>query len=668
MTEETRKELSYDEIYEKTYSIPTPWGMLGPMVLYRTYSRLRDPYDQTSIENYTEIIMRILRGCDEIGVPLSDDEKLEFAIKMKSLKCLPAGRFIWQMGTETVRRCGFLSLQNCAAVIADSPSIFGWVMDLSMLGCGVGVNIMKDHVDKIVEIKKLDRPIVREDVKDADYIIPDKREGWVKILNKILKAYFTTGKGFSFSAILLRGKGVPIKTFGGVSSGPEVLCDGLSNICNIFESRLAKGETKLHPIDTMDICCIIADIVVSGNVRRSSLMIMISHDDIETMQSKDWNRLARVPNWRSHANVSVVCSDVKELPEEFWNPFKEEGECFGLLNMNTSKLYGRCGNRREVRYDKEVIGYNPCGEQSLANKETCCLMEVFLCNIDTITEFKRCVYLLYKVAKHSLLLDCPYKDTNAIVHKNLRMGIGITGYQQATEEQKSWLPEVYDYLRNLDKEYSGEIGVPESIKLTTCKPSGTLSCLLGCTPGVHAGISTFFLRRVRLSADSPYVYTLRQLGYNVEPELKFDGSRSRTTVVADFPCRYPDGTKTENTLTAIEQLEDIIRVQSDWSDNSVSCTVKFNVEELPEIQEWLHENWYKMKSLSFILHRHGFPQAPFEEITEEKYNSLMAKCRPLSEEDIMHALKENSKIGGPLKLSDKHISDLECSGQSCGVR
>ena len=105
-----------------------------------------------------------------------------------------AGRFMWQLGTKTVDQLGLPSLQNCAFVIIDEPiRPFTWAMDMLMLGSGVGFSIKKEHVYKLPKVVKRKIKIERVDDKQADFIVPDTREGWVKLLGKVLKAHFFSG-------------------------------------------------------------------------------------------------------------------------------------------------------------------------------------------------------------------------------------------------------------------------------------------------------------------------------------------------------------------------------------------------------------------------------------------------------------------------------------------
>jgi ribonucleotide reductase alpha subunit len=535
-----------------------------------------------------------------------------------------AGRFWWQMGTATVDKLGLSSLQNCAFTTVDNPiRPFTWAMDMLMLGSGVGYNIQRKSVDKLPPVNSSFTCPSRVDSNDADYIVPDSREGWVKLLGKTLKAAFLSDNKstFTYSTKMIRGKGAPIKGFGGVASGPEDLCWGIEQISKVLEKRAGK---KVRPIDVLDVMNIIGAVVVAGNVRRSAQIAIGDADDVEYLLAKRWD-LGNIPSWRAMSNNSVVCDDISDLHEFFWDGYEGKGEPYGLINLKLSRKVGRLG---ESQYpDPEVQGYNPCAEQSLANYETCCLAEVFLPNISSKEEFLDVCKLLYRINKHSLRLPCHHEETQTIVHANMRMGIGITGVLQATEEQKSWLSDTYERLREYDKTYSMRHGWPESIKLTTVKPSGTLSLLPGVTPGVHPGYAQYMIRRVRIASNHPLVETCRNHGYDVEYQRNFDGSEDRGTVVVSFPFSYPEGTKLAKDMTAIDQLEAVKWLQEVWSDNSVSCTVYYRKEELPEIKKYLKKHYKGChKSLSFLLHsEHGFQQAPLEEITKEEFDKMIAK-------------------------------------------
>ena len=598
-----------------------PFGPLGYLTFKRTYSRRINENDLNSkTEEFEDTINRVIKGCDkQLKVGFTPHEEVRLKEILMGLKGSVAGRFMWQLGTKTVKDLGLFSLQNCAFVTVDEPiKPFLWTFDALMLGSGVGYNIQREFVYELPKVIKRKINIIRKDTKDADFIIPDTRKGWTDLLERTLRAHFETGEGFTFSTICIRGKGTAIKGFGGIAAGPEELCWGIQKISELLNDRRGK---KLRPIDCLDIMNIIGYIVVSGNVRRSAQIAIGDYDDIQFLEAKNWET-GNIPNWRAMSNNSVVCNDISKLPEQFWNNYNGSGEPYGLINLKNARIAGRTG---EYEYpDPDVAGFNPCAEQSLAPYETCCLAEIYLPNIESEDELAEVATYLYRINKHSLAIGCHWKETEEIVKKNMRMGIGITGYCMATDEQKSWLNKTYLKLRKFDNVYSASKGFPRSIKLTTVKPSGTLSLLAGVTSGGHVGYAQYFIRRIRIAANSPLVDVVKSHGYKTEFVRNFDGTPNHMTIVAEFPCKYPEGTLLAKDVTAIDQLEIMTRLQREWSDNAVSVTIYYEKEELEGIKEWLSKHYNKeLKTISFLLHsNHGFDQAPFEEIDEKTYNLL----------------------------------------------
>lgn len=617
--------------------VEVPWGPIGYTTFKRTYARRLNENDVNSpTEEFEDTVKRVITACDkQLKVGFTREEEIELQQFMLSLKGIVAGRFLWQLGTKTVERLGLLSLQNCAFTLVNEPiRPFTWAMDALMLGSGVGYNIQREHVYELPKVKKV--KITRLDTNDADFIVPDSRQGWVELLHKVLEAHFITGKGFSYSTVCVRGKGTLIKGFGGLASGPEELCWGMTEINKLLNSRPNK---KVRPIDCLDIMNIIGFVVVSGNVRRSAQIAIGDMDDLQFLSAKRWD-LGNIPSWRAMSNNSVVCNDFSKIPDQIWDGYNGTGEPYGFINLANARKMGRVG---ETQYpDLEVQGFNPCAEQSLADKETCCLAELFLPNITTKEELFKVMTYLYRINKHSLTLGCHLKETEEIVHKNMRMGIGVTGYLQASEDQRNWLPDAYKYIRQYDKEYSASHGFNVSIKLTTVKPSGTLSLLAGVTSGAHPAYSQYYIRRMRIATNSNLIEVCKTNGYPMEFQKNFDGSEDKSTMVVSFPCTVPLGTKLAKDMTAVDQLNVIKRLQTEWSDNSVSVTIYYKKEELEDIKVWLGENYNdNIKTVSFLLHNeHGFQQAPLEEITEEEYLEMKSKVTQINgvsfkEEDVI---------------------------------
>ena len=615
-------------------NVITPFSTVGYITYKRTYARRINETDTNSpTEEFSDTVKRVVDATNsQLGVNFSSDENERLTKYLLELKGTVAGRFLWQLGTKTVDTLGLSSLQNCAFTLVNEPvRPFTWAMDMLMLGCGVGYNIQKQNIDKLPEVNPNFVIPTRYDRPDADFIVPDSREGWVSLLGKTLKAAFLSDKknSFTYSTHCIRSKGAPIKGFGGTSSGPESLCWGIEQISNILLKRAGK---KIRTIDALDIMNIIGSIVVSGNVRRSAQIAIGDPDDVEYLLAKRWD-MGNIPSWRAMSNNSVVVSDIKDLHEYFWDGYEGKGEPYGLINLKLSKKIGRLG---ETQYpDPDVEGFNPCAEQGLAPYETCCLAEIYLPNIKSKEELLDCSKLLYRINKHSLALSCHHEETQKIVNKNMRMGIGVTGVLQANQEQKDWLSDTYKSLREYDVEYSKEKGFPTSVKLTTVKPSGTLSLLPGVTPGCHPAYARYMIRRIRISSNHPLVQVCKDHGYDVEYQRNFDNTEDHSTVVVSFPFSYPEGTILANQMNAIQQLETVKWLQSVWSDNSVSCTVYYKKEELPEIKKYLAKNYkHNHKSLSFLLHNeHGFKQAPLEEITKDQYEEMIANTRLITKVD-----------------------------------
>jgi len=635
-----------------------PWGFsgLGYIVYKRTYSRQRE--DGTS-EEWHDTIRRCINGAQKIGANYTQKEAERLFDLIFNLKCNFAGRMLWQLGTPTVDLFGANSLLNCWMVKMNEPKAFPFLFENLMLGGGVGFSVRREDVHELPRIKS-GVEIIHDEregkaTNDADFIVPDSREGWVRLLEKTLDAFFVSGKGFSYSTILVRGAGTAIRGFGGTASGPAILMGGIAKMCDVLRGREGK---KLRSLDVLDICNIIGSIVVAGNVRRSAEIALGDPDDFLFLRAKRWD-LGGVPNHRAMSNNTIYCDDYEHTSEALWEGYEGNGEPYGLFNLPLSEKYGR---RKDglMRFSDfypaskdNVVGTNPCGEISLANYECCNLSELHLNNIESKGEMYECAQLLYKTQKAICSLPFIHEETNKIVHKNMRIGLGVTGICQS-EDKLGWLDYTYTKIREFDKQYSEKMGWPRSIKLTTVKPSGTLSILAGSTPGVHPGFSRHFIRRIRMSSNDLLVGQCVELGYHTEFAKNFDGTENHDTVVVEFPCKFDEGAILAKDSSAIDQLEMVKTIQSEWADNAVSCTVYYRNEELSEIREWLSKNYKNhIKSVSFLLHSdHGFVQPPYQEIDEATYTKLIKKVKPLTR----------------IQSSNEMLEGVECEGGACPVR
>ena len=625
-----------------------PWGFngLGEIVYRRTYSR--DIESLGRKEYWHETIERCINGAQAIGANYTEEEAERLFDYVFNLKGIFAGRCLWQLGTPLVEKMSGVSLVNCWMTTISKVEDFQFLMDHLMVGGGVGFTVERASVHDFPKVQYVGY-VRHEKTNDADFIVGDSRNGWSALLGKVLKSYFETGESFTYSTILVRGYGAALKTFGGTASGPEVLIEGIQNICEILNARVGK---KIRSIDALDIANIIGKIVVAGSARRSAQIAIGDPDDFLFLKAKNWGK-GDIPAWRANSNNSIYADSYDEIIDEFWKGYDGSGEPYGLINRNLIRKNGRLGEKVN---DNKVIGTNPCGEIGLEDGEPCNLAEIFLPNISSKEELFDVSALLYKTQKAITTLAYPYKKSRDVIERNRRLGQGITGWLQATEEQLSWVDDAYKNLKAVDEKWSNEIKINKSIKLTTVKPSGTLSLLAGVTPGIHPAYAQYYIRRVRMGSNDPLVNYCREKGHKVQYDIGLDGKENHTICVVEFPCETPEHATLAKEMTAIQQLEWVVRAQTSWADNNVSVTVYYRKEELPEIQEWMKKNYKnKVKSVSFLLHSdHGFIMAPYEEITLDTYNKLKSKIK----DGINFADSSNIDL----------LDSLECEGGACPIK
>jgi ribonucleoside-triphosphate reductase len=616
------------------------WSNLAKIVTRRTYNR----NDNNKLETWNDTIKRVIAGnIKNHNVSKEEINRLNYFLLNR--KAMPAGRGLWFSGSPAHYKIGGAALNNCWFITGDEWTNFVMAQDLLMLGGGVGLSVEHRFVSKLPKIKK-GVVIVHKGTKDADFIVPDSREGWNKLLFRVLESFFITGKSFCYSTICVRDYGQPIKGFGGTSSGTKPLIDFITNLSAILINREGK---PIRPIDAADIICSIGEMVVSGNVRRSAIMILGDPWDKEYLKAKRWD-LGLIPTYRAMANFSVVCDDVDDLHPLYWKTY-EAGEAFGIFNRKTAQMYGRMGEKKK----DTGVGINPCGEAILEDGEPCNLQEIFLPNLEDVKEFKEAAILMHKWGKRVTCEKYHNEKNDEVVKRNRRIGTGITGCLQAPELFKlDVLNEVYSAIQKENVSYSKELNIPESIRTTLIKPSGTLSFLGECTPGIHAAFSKYYIRRIRFSSDDNLIKILRESGHKIEPVKKFDGKLDHTTLISEFYCKTPDGTPcVDDGFDMWKQLDTLVFAQKYWSDQAVSVTIYYRKEDINQIKAWLALNLKNIKTISFLCQNdHGFIQAPIEMINKEEYEKLSEGIKEIKFDDIE---------------SGDDLQNLECAG-SCPTK
>lgn len=618
------------------------WSNLAKVVYRRTYSRR----DTGVLENWDQTVERAVGGNVQ-GKNVSEAEIKELLRLGKERKAGPAGRGYWFSGTESHTRIGGTALNNCWFLTAEEWNNFVIAQDLLMLGGGVGLSVEHQFTSKLPKIKK-DVVIVHKATKDADFIVPDSREGWCELTRRVLESFFVTGKSFTYSTVCVRGYGETIVGFGGVASGPLPLVNFITLLCSILIARSGKHA---RPIDAADILTAIGQMVVAGNVRRSAIIIIGDAWDRDYLKAKRWD-LEDLPSHRSNANYSVVCDNTEDLHPLFWKTY-EQGEPFGIINRTNMQKYGRMG---ELKADN-AIGMNPCAEATLENGEPCNLTEMALCNMESEEEFIAASRLMQRYSKRVTMEEYHHKVSADVIKRNRRTGNGITGCLASPFFVPETLDRAYTAIQDEDEKYSKELGIPRSKRTTVIKPSGTMSKVMDCMgyEGLHAAYSRYFIQRVRFSSDDQLIPKLRAAGHFIEPEQNLNGSIKAGTLVADFYVATPEGrVVADEDWDTWKQLDVLKMAQKHWADQAVSVTVYYKREDIPELKEWLKNNLQYLKSISFLCHsEHGFKQAPKEAITQTQYEKLSAKIKPV----------EMDEIG-----EGKMIEGLECEGGVCPIR
>lgn len=618
------------------------WSNLARVVYKRTYARR----DTGRTENWIDSVERAILG-NVRGHNVSEREVARLKYFLTERKSGPAGRGWWYSGSPGHERLGGVALNNCWGTAADEWMNFVIAQDLLMLGGGVGMSVEHQYVSKLPRVKKGVR-VVHKPTKDADFIIPDSREGWNEATRRVLESFFETGKSFSYSTVCVRNAGEPIKGFGGTASGPGPLVAFIEKLCATLIAREGK---VIRPIDAADILCAIAEMVVSGNVRRSALLILGDPWDKVFLKAKRWD-LGTIPSQRSNANFSVVAEDVDDLHPLFWETYLQ-GEPFGIVNRTNMRKFGRMG---ELRKDSAVV-VNPCAEATLEIHEPCNLQEQALPNMSGPDEFVESSRLMHRWGKRVTCEHYHHEGAAEVVARNRRVGTGITGCLQAPKLfNPAVLDRAYAAIQDENVSYSKELGIPLSVRTTVVKPSGTLSKMYDCQgEGVHCGYSRYMIQRVRFSANDSLIPRLRAAGHYMEPEFKLDGSLDHGTLVVDFYVKCPDDLPTaDEGFDTWQQLDTLLMAQKHWADQAVSVTVYYKKDEIPRIKAWLALNLGKLKTISFLCwNDHGFKQAPKEAISAEQYERLAEKVKPVDVDD---------DAGG------MELLGTECEGGACPVK
>ena len=530
---------------------------------------------------------------------------------------------------------------NCSFLPIDHWRSFSEVMFLLLSGCGVGYSVQNHHVDKL--------PEVRIPKKTRRFLVGDSIEGWADVVKVLMKSYFgisTSRPIFDFRDI--RPKGAELITVGGKAPGPEPLKECLFQIQKVLDRK--EDGSQLSPIEAHDIICHVADAVLSGGIRRAALISLFDLHDNEMLMCKH-NSWWELNPQRGRANNSAVVIRSKVRKKDF----------FTLWDKIVASNSGEPGIY--FSNDKDW-GTNPCCEIALRPFQFCNLTEINVSNVESQEDLNRRV----KAGAFLGTLQASYTDFHYLrdiwkrtTEKDALVGVGMTGIASGAV-LKLDLEEAAKEAKKTNEEIAKLIGVNKAARVTTVKPSGTSSLVLGTSSGIHAWHNDFYIRRMRLGKnESLYKHLVKY-----HPELvEDDFFKPEIQAIISVPQKAPEGA-IYRTESAMDLLERTKKLNIEWvkaghrkgaNTNNVSTTVSVKPEEWDQVGEWMWENKNTFNGLAVLPYDNGtYTQAPFEDITEEKFLEMESHLNKINLRKVIETTDETD-------LKDQ----VACSGGACEI-
>jgi len=623
---------------------------LSEFVYYRSYSRWIE--EEGRRETWIETVDRYVNFMREnLGDRLSEEEYTEIQRAILHQDVMPSMRLMWAAGKAA--RATNCTAYNCSYIAPTSIKDFGDIMYLLMCGTGVGFSVESQTVQRLLLVKR------QTGKKVSVHIIEDNKEGWADALILGMRTWYA-GKDAEFDYSKLRPAGARLRTMGGRSSGPAPL-RALLDFTR--ETMLRRQGKRLSNLDVHDIICKIGEIVVAGGVRRSALISLSDLDDEEMRDAKTGQFYLTHPQ-RSMANNSAVYVEKPSAAT-----FLDEWLSLAKSRTGERGIFNRGGLPHQVPFrrwkvlskDWETAGTNPCGEINLRSKQFCNLTEVVCRQEDTEESLLRKVRLATILGTYqATLTHFPYisKEWKEKCEEERLLGVSLTGqWDSHAVLSPDTFRKLRDHAVEVNKEYAKRFGINQSTAITCIKPSGTVSQLVDAASGMHPRHAPYYIRRVRVSTTDPLFHMLKEQKFPYHAEVgQTEGSA--TTYVLEFPVKAPEGTKTfRNDLTALQQLEYWKAVKENYTEHNPSVTISIGDDEWVEAANWLYANWDILGGLSFLPREdHVYRLAPYEEISEERYNELMAELPEVDFSRIVAYEQDDSTQGS---------KELACVSGAC---
>lgn len=624
---------------------------LSELVYYKSYARWMDKEGRR--ETWPETVDRFMDFMKaKMKKKLTDQEYEKIHHMILEQHIIPSMRLLWAAGPAA--RKTNVAAYNCSFIAPSCWRDFGEIAYILMCGAGVGVSV-ESHV-----VQKLPQIIKQSGKKLKTHIVVDSKEGWANAIVLGLSTW-ASGRNIDFDYSKVRPAGARLKTMGGRASGPEPLRNLL-----VFAKKkiLSKQGRRLSNIDIHDIICKIGEVVVSGGVRRSSIISLSDLDDSEMRNAKTGQFYVVEPQ-RSMANNSAVYTQ-KPTTSAFLD------EWVALMNSGTGErgifnrgsLEKQLPIRRWRKFKKylDTCGMNPCGEIILRSKQFCNLSGIVVRAEDTVkTLLEKIRYATILGTFQATLTYFPYlsSEWQKNCKEEMLLGVSLTGYWDNETIRHA---KVLDALRKeavkINKKYAKRFNVHPSTCITSVKPSGNSSQFLDTASGMHPRFSKYYIRRVRINTTDPILKMLRDQGVPIYPEVGQTADNA-TTFVVELPIKSPDGAIVKDDVSAIELLEHWKLLKTHFTEHNPSATIYVGENEWIEAADWVYRNWDIIGGLAFLPRdNHVYKLAPYEEIARETYERLskvyehvdFSKLYIYEKQDETSGAKEYACVSGACEI------------------
>jgi len=606
-------------------------------------------------ETWEETVHRYINFFKE-REQLDDESGQEIYDAIHAMEVMPSMRCMMTAG-EALKRDNVAGF-NCSYLHIDHPRAFDELMYVLMCGTGVGFSVERNFITKLPEVAETFHKT------SSTIVVSDSKLGWASAFRELI-AMLYAGKLPEWDMSRVRPAGARLKTFGGRASGPEPLQDLFHFCVGVFQKAAGR---KLTSIECHDVCCKIADIVVVGGVRRSALISLSNLSDQRMSKAKSgqwWIDQGQ----RRLANNSVAYTekpDFEAFLTEMKNLYESKSGERGLFSRVAAQKIAARNGRRDATHD---FGTNPCSEIILRSNEFCNLSEVVVRADDTLETLKEKVRKATIIGTlQSTLTDFRYLRVRwkRNTEEEALLGVSLTGIMDhdilggkngmaESPMLATWLEEMRDVSIKTNKEWAEKLGVNQSVAITCVKPSGTVSQLVDSASGIHPRFSKHYIRRVRSDKKDPLALYMEQAGFPVENDVM-----SASSVVFSFPVKAPESSTCVKEVGAMEQLALWKTYQNHWCEHKPSVTVYYTDSEYLQVAQWIWENFDMCSGISLLpTSDHVYQQAPYEDISAEKYDELVAAMpQNVNWEELSQFEKEDNTTGS---------QELACVGGACEI-